>query len=389
MIGAARHVRPRAALPVRCVPVQWVSVMHEMLPARLNQAGVILCVEDEPTLLSDLCDELRGAGYEVIGVPDVPQARQVLARVMPALIVCDIQLPGPSGLEFMAQVRADEALCEIPFMLLTAQTGRDHVLRGKREGADDYLPKPVDYDLLLASVESRLAQVRRMHSSFRTQMQQRSDALLQHWTAVLDKVSHCALICDAALGVRFANRAAFSLYRSAEDGLLVLSPTGQIGLHPHITGHAGVLAFLHGDADSAKVEISSNGQGDRRTTWQISLLALNERTPGWQRNGVGDVTRDTSFVVFLSDLRQRQLHNQGALARRFSLTPTELQVASLLTDGLTKQEMCERLEVSASTMSYHLRNLFSKTETNRQAELVALLMAVAWNDISLTPSARI
>ena len=92
---------------------------------------------------------------------------------------------------------------------------------------------------------------------------------------------------------------------------------------------------------------------------------------------------ENSFVVFLSDLSQRQLHNKAALARRFSLTPTELQVASLLTDGLTKQEMCEQMKVSAATMAYHLRNLFSKTDTNRQAELVALLMAAAWNDIAL------
>ena len=339
---------------------------------------IILCVEDEPTLLRDLCEELQDAGYETLGVPDVWQAQQALQNFTPALIVCDVNLPGKIGLEFMAEVRSHEALHDVPFMLLTALTDREHVLRGKREGADDYLLKPVDYDLLLASIESRLAQVQRMHSSYRSQLQQQSDELLLQWTHVLDKVSHCALVCDATLGVRFANRAAYSLCNHADEGLISVDQLGQIVLHPEILRHAGIQAFLQSDDEAVKVEIAAPRSASLKA-WQVSMLALRERS----RSAESPQTSSASFVVFLSDLGQRQLHNKGALAKRFSLTPTELQVASMLTDGLTKQEMCEQMKVSAATMAYHLRNLFSKTDTNRQAELVALLMAAAWNDIAL------
>ncbi|QIL71834.1 response regulator transcription factor [Diaphorobacter sp. HDW4B] len=341
-------------------------------------------MEDEPTLLRDLCEELQGAGYDAVGASDVSQAQRMLSnQFIPAMIVCDVNLPGQSGLDFLSHLRGEDLLRDVPFMLLTALSEREDVLRGKWAGADDYLVKPVDYDMLLASIASRLAQVGRMHSNYHVQLQHQANESLTQWTNVLDKVSHCALVCDARLCVRFANRAAYGLCGSAEHSPLSVSATGQIGLHPFIVNHSAIQAFIHGDEEAAKVDVAANGVS--RKSWQVSLLALSDRTRSHMSARVAD---SESFVVFLSDPGQRQLHNKAALARRFSLTPTELQVASLLADGLTKQEMCEQMKVSATTMAYHLRNLFSKTDTNRQAELVALLMAVAWNDIALPPSGR-
>lgn len=339
---------------------------------------VILCVEDEPVLLKDLCEVLLEAGYEAIGARDVAHARQVLAQVVPTMIVCDITMPGPSGLDFLAALRQQGSpLSSVPFVLLTGLSQREDVLRGRLAGADDYLVKPVDYDMLLAAIASRLAQVQRMQAAHQSERQRHAEVLYFQWTNVLDKISQCALVCDAALNVRFVNRAAYSLCRSnAQDGLLSVNAQGQVVLHPEIVRHPAVSGFLAGDQEAVKVDLSSRGGQTRR--WQVSLLALGERRGAQALDASGE-----SFVVFLSDLAQRQLHNKAALARRFSLTPTELQVASLLTDGLTKQEMSVLMNVSAATMAYHLRNLFGKTGTKRQAELVALLMSVAWNDIVL------
>jgi len=336
----------------------------------------ILCIEDEPQLLADLCEELSAAGYAPVGVPDIEQARQKLSASTPSLIICDVNLPGMSGMEFLSEVRERNLLPGVPFMLLTALSDREDVLRGKWAGADDYLVKPVDYDMLLASVASRLAQVGRLQVSHQAQMRSRVGELLSQWTNVLDKVSHCALVCDAQLGVRFANRAAYSLCGSAGEGLLSVDSAGMLQLNRSIVGHPEVQSFLRGSLESLRVDIAS--QESPRRHWQVSLLAMGERHPA--------PGHDESFVVFLSDLRQRTLHNRAALGRRFGLTPTEVQVASLLTDGLSKQEMCEQMHVSAATMAYHLRNLFHKTDTSRQAELVTVLLAVAWNDIVMPSS---
>ena len=67
-----------------------------------------------------LWEELRAAGYEPVGVPDVERAQNLLSQLTPAMIVCDVNLPGKSGLEFMSELRTGEHLSDVPFMLLTA-----------------------------------------------------------------------------------------------------------------------------------------------------------------------------------------------------------------------------------------------------------------------------
>ena len=56
-------------------------------------------------------------------------------------------------------------------------------------------------------------------------------------------------------------------------------------------------------------------------------------------------------------------------------TPTEARVATILTRGVRPAEAAEELGVSQTTISFHMRNLFQKTGTNRQADLVALILA--------------
>src|SRR5690606_40883137 len=53
-------------------------------------------------------------------------------------------------------------LADVPLVFLTALGGRDHIINGKRAGADDYLVKPIDFDLMLATIEARLGQIERI-----------------------------------------------------------------------------------------------------------------------------------------------------------------------------------------------------------------------------------
>ena len=59
----------------------------------------------------------------------------------------------------------------------------------------------------------------------------------------------------------------------------------------------------------------------------------------------------------------------------FGLTPTEARVAGALANGARTLDVAEMLDVSTTTIAFHMRNLFQKTGTNRQADLVALILA--------------
>lgn len=127
-------------------------------PARFR----ILCVEDEPAILSDMVEELRDYGFSVEPAANAEAALPIVEQQAPDLIVCDMQMPGMNGREFLELLRGrDDALGDTPFIFLTAFGDRSTMLDGRRAGADDYLVKPVDYDLLIAAIESHLRNVDR------------------------------------------------------------------------------------------------------------------------------------------------------------------------------------------------------------------------------------
>lgn len=132
----------------------------------LPQRPTVLCVDDEPDLLRDLSEELEEAGYQVLAADSGRAALAQIRRTRPDLILCDISMPRMDGFELLQAVRDMGAeLAGIPFVFLTALSDPRDIVAGKRVGADDYLVKPIDYDLLLVTVQARLRQVRRIRAA--------------------------------------------------------------------------------------------------------------------------------------------------------------------------------------------------------------------------------
>ena len=140
----------------------------------------ILCVEDETLLLDDLQEELQDAGYEVLGAGNGKEALDCLRRQTPDLILCDMMMPVMSGPELLSCVRRElPQLIRVPFIFLTALATRENIIKGQKLGADDYLTKPLDFDMLLATVEARLKEVDRINSAHRAQLMQIEQAIRQ------------------------------------------------------------------------------------------------------------------------------------------------------------------------------------------------------------------
>jgi DNA-binding NarL/FixJ family response regulator len=132
--------------------------------ARLNR---ILCVEDDKETASLLEEALSELGYAVESAPDGEQGLAAIIADLPDLIISDVRIPRMSGFELLERVTAaGPALAEIPFVFLTAFGDRGSELTGRRLGADDYLTKPVDFEMLGIVVENRL---RRRHDRFGAQ----------------------------------------------------------------------------------------------------------------------------------------------------------------------------------------------------------------------------
>lgn len=127
---------------------------------------VVLCVEDEEGLRRDIADELAEAGYAALEARNGAEALDLMGAVRPDLILCDISMPGLNGYEVLKAVQAKGPThAGIPFVFLSALGDPREIIEGKRLGADDYLVKPIDYDLLLATVHARLRQIGRIRAA--------------------------------------------------------------------------------------------------------------------------------------------------------------------------------------------------------------------------------
>jgi DNA-binding response OmpR family regulator len=113
-------------------------------------AARILVVDDERDLLGLLRLHLSAAGYEARTAEDAIQAGYMVLAEPPDLIITDVAMPHMDGFEFVAALKADTTVPDIPVIFLTSSD--DDYDRGQALGAAGYVTKPVRADRLLALV---------------------------------------------------------------------------------------------------------------------------------------------------------------------------------------------------------------------------------------------
>ena len=116
----------------------------------------LLVVDDDNRLRQLLGKFLAVNGYRITLAADAADARAKLRNMAFDLIVCDIMMPGESGLDLTRDLRRDNA---VPILLLTAMSETGDRIRGLESGADDYLPKPFEPRELLLRIQSILRRV--------------------------------------------------------------------------------------------------------------------------------------------------------------------------------------------------------------------------------------
>jgi two-component system OmpR family response regulator/two-component system response regulator MprA len=148
-------------------------------------AARILLVEDEADIASFIRQGLAEEGYEVDWAIEGEKALELLEDDRPDLVLLDIRLPGISGIEVLETIR--ERWTALPVMMLTALDAVEDRVSGLRAGADDYLPKPFDFEELLARIEALLRRSSRSEETV--------DDVLSDGKLTLDTVAHTCT-CD-------------------------------------------------------------------------------------------------------------------------------------------------------------------------------------------------
>ncbi len=114
----------------------------------------VLVVEDSPTERHFLVDLLTKNGYQVSTAENAEEALTKTKEVKPDLILMDVVMPGQNGFQATRALSRDEETKHIPVIMCTSKGQETDKIWGMRQGAKDYIVKPVDQAKLLARISS-------------------------------------------------------------------------------------------------------------------------------------------------------------------------------------------------------------------------------------------
>lgn len=352
-----------------------------------TESALILVVEDEAALRQDIVEELQEVGYRAEAAADGQQAMELLADITPDLLLCDVSMPGLDGYGLLKALRQQRPeLATMPFIFLTALSEPREVIEGKLLGADDYLVKPVDYDLMLATIGAHLRQVQRIRSQYDDEISTLHSAISglsgDGAEQALDLLALGIVLLNDQGGLVHANRAAHEM--AAGKDFIRIDTRGVHSLN-RLSDRA-LQQAIGETLEAVKAgEEKVVGVMLQRTkdTRSVSALACALPQPGVSGSGGAYATHTSTaqlssqpgIALFLCASDRNRRPPEALLMGLFGLTPTEARVAGALASSTRTTDVAAELGVSQTTIAFHMRNLFQKTGTNRQADLIALILA--------------
>ncbi|VTR92563.1 multi-sensor signal transduction histidine kinase : Multi-sensor signal transduction histidine kinase OS=Anaeromyxobacter sp. (strain Fw109-5) GN=Anae109_2365 PE=4 SV=1: Response_reg: Response_reg: Response_reg: PAS_9: HisKA: HATPase_c [Gemmata massiliana] len=205
--GADSYVRKEEGTEVvlsRLATLLRSAVAPTALERQLSPTGPkrVLAVDDSPTFLDAVTQELRQDEYEVFRASSGDGAMEFLAHQPVDCVLLDLVMPGMTGEETCRRIKALPGFRDVPVMILTANKDQEALLSCLKAGADDYIPKGVEFDVLRGRVRAQL----------RRKQYEGENRLIQEVVSTLRK-------SEALLG---------GLFESAPDAIVVTDRDGRI-----------------------------------------------------------------------------------------------------------------------------------------------------------------
>ena len=118
-----------------------------------NEKKTILVIDDMAAILEHARQMLKGT-YSVIPCVSAAQALEIMEKRIPDLILVDINMPDMDGYEFITHIKSDERFKDIKVMMITAEITSQNESKGYGVGADGFLLKPFNQNVIMKNIES-------------------------------------------------------------------------------------------------------------------------------------------------------------------------------------------------------------------------------------------
>lgn len=123
-----------------------------------KRGEIVLVVDQDERVLSSVASSLARYGFTGMGASSFSEALSVLSEIQPHLIISEINFAdGPVGFDLYFWIRNNMALMNVPFVFLATRVTREMLIAGKRMGVDEFVLKPLDEDVLMATAVHSLS----------------------------------------------------------------------------------------------------------------------------------------------------------------------------------------------------------------------------------------
>jgi diguanylate cyclase (GGDEF)-like protein len=163
---AAGHAGASLFLDKPLEPDVFKTAVHSLVAAGQSERPRILLVDDDPDFCRRVATLLTMEGMIVHTLDETIRLLDLLPEISPDLLMLDVMMPGISGFDLCRMVRTIPQWQNLPIVFITAHTGLEARMAAFQAGADDYLPKPVIDEELVARIKVRLERARLMQERY-------------------------------------------------------------------------------------------------------------------------------------------------------------------------------------------------------------------------------
>lgn len=323
-----------------------------------GQAPAVLFVDDEQAVLEALKRSLRGAlqGVDVYYQTSPRAALDFVKAHKPSVVVSDIRMPDMNGLDLVSNIKA--CAPDTKTILLTGTGDLNAALTAINDaGVFRFYTKPCPTPVLLEGIEAALcdgAQQADTRSGFSSSI---GTAALNHLKlAIIIVDADCRIVFTNSAGAHFFAESGF-LFWGSDDRPRTSSPSETQDLHRLLT------AAAQGDLETLGDGVLAVQRPDGGRPLCLAISRLKEGAPA------------NHAIIFISDPDSTAVISTQSIAQLFGLTGAEAKLTRALALGDALQDAAVQSNVTLSTARTYLKQIFQKTDTNRQSELIRLVLS--------------
>ncbi|MDP4266832.1 MAG: response regulator [Bacteroidota bacterium] len=349
----------------------------------------ILIIEDDLPLRESIKEVLEMEGYKVVSADNGEEGLKIVTLDIYDLIICDITMPKMDGYEVYRLIKENPLTTNIPFVFLTAKAEKEDIRMGLQLGADDYITKPFDFDELLTTVARRIEKheklIKSVEDKFRVLFENSLTGVLIYQELKLIYVNQkftkiLGYSGDELLNTYFSDLV-FGEDRDSFFGKLNKCLKGfEKTIHTKVKllnsnrkcvsfEFYGGLSIINGKPSIVGnlMEIKSPTKEDEKEE-SISIRDFEKMANLILEN---KEYLSLELIDKLNELNKDKTQEQvNPVVIEGLLSKREIEILRCICDGLSNNEIGEKLFISKRTVDGHRANIMFKTGAKNTADLV-------------------